>query len=265
MNEKHNGLTETFSANEIFLQVQKIVRDPVFENSVILKNFLQYIVEESLHGNSNKLKEYTIAVNVLHKPIDFNTQENGIVRIHAGRLRRILDTYYREHGVIDFIRISIPKGTYIPQFRKNTNGYRVGETAEHKEPAVIGVIPFSHVPCSETVSSILNGMELNLTIGLMKCENVSVLGFQMLSDLINKGNDLKGLIRDYGMNYMIMGEAGVVNKKLRLYVHLIKCSSNQQVWAQMYERKIVNNDCFQIQDEVVNLVLSQLPNLSGSS
>lgn len=259
MKEKHNGSTETFSASEIFLQVQKIVRDPVFENSVILKNFLQYIVEESLHGNSNKLKEYTIAVNVLHKPIDFNTQENGIVRIHAGRLRRILDTYYKEHGVIDFIRISIPKGTYIPQFRKNTNGFRLSGTEWDKEPVVIGVIPFSHLLCSETSGSILNGMELNLTTALMKFENVAVLGFQMLSDLLQKGRDIKGLISDYAMNYMIMGEATVVNKKLRLYVHLIKCCSNQQVWAQMYERRMVHNNCFEIQDEVVNQVLSQLP------
>ncbi|HKH62741.1 MAG TPA: hypothetical protein VKA49_17985 [Flavitalea sp.] len=259
MKEKHNGSTETFSANEIFLQVQKIVRDPVFENSIILKNFLQYIVEESIHGNSNRLKEYTIAVNVLHKPIDFNTQENGIVRIHAARLRRILDIYYKEHGVIDFIRISIPKGTYIPQFRKNTNGFRLGDIEGDKEPVVIGVIPFSHLDCGETASSILNGIELHLTIALMTFENVSVLGFQMISDLLKKDREIKGLIGDYGMNYMIMGEATVVNKKLRLYVHLIKCRSNQQVWAQMYERKIINNNYFEIQDEVVSLILSQLP------
>src|SRR4051812_647491 len=105
--EKHTDIMEElFSPDEIKIQVQKIVRDPVFENSTILKNFLQYIVEESLRGNSNKLKEYTIAINVLNKPSDFNTQENGIVRIHAARLRRILDVYYKDHGVIDFIKIS---------------------------------------------------------------------------------------------------------------------------------------------------------------
>jgi len=55
-----------------------------------------------------------------------------------------------------------------------------------------------------------------------------------------------------------MGEATVIKKNLRLYVHLIKSKSNQQVWAQMYERKIVNNNYFEIQDDVVNMVLMHL-------
>ena len=40
------------------------------------------------------LKEYTIAVNVLDKPTNFKPQDNSIVRIHAGRLRRALNHFY---------------------------------------------------------------------------------------------------------------------------------------------------------------------------
>src|SRR3954470_900137 len=158
-----------FSAEDIQSQVLKIVQDPVLENSTILKNFLQYVVEESLQGNSNILKEYTIAINVLHKPSDFNTQENGIVRIHAARLRRILDVYYKSHGIIDFIRISIPKGTYIPMFTRNSHDHSPNNNNNisiANEPVVIGIIPFSHLSCNEAEISILKGIELQLTTAL---------------------------------------------------------------------------------------------------
>ena len=49
-------------------------------------------------GRSNTIKEYTIAVNVLNKPVSFKPQHDAIVRIHAGRLRRALNYYYKEPG-----------------------------------------------------------------------------------------------------------------------------------------------------------------------
>ena len=79
-----------FSVAAVEEQLERIFRDPHFTESAILKKFLSFIVQETIHGRSNCLKEYTIAINVLEKPSSFNPQENGIVRIHAGRLRRAL-------------------------------------------------------------------------------------------------------------------------------------------------------------------------------
>jgi TolB-like protein/Tfp pilus assembly protein PilF len=39
-----------------------------------------------------------------------------VVRIEAGRLRRCLEHYYLTEGVADRVRITIPKGGYVPQF-----------------------------------------------------------------------------------------------------------------------------------------------------
>src|SRR5690606_23913179 len=63
------------------------------------------------------LKEYTIAVSALGKPDDFNPQIDAIVRIHAGRLRRLLNEYYMGIGITDTIKIEVVKGTYVPIFR----------------------------------------------------------------------------------------------------------------------------------------------------
>jgi hypothetical protein len=58
----------------------------------------------------------------LNKSPDFNPQLNGIVRIHANRLRKLLDEYYQNEGVNDPIVISIPKGRYIPNFESKQGG-----------------------------------------------------------------------------------------------------------------------------------------------
>src|SRR5918994_1237164 len=98
MLEEQEEKISIFSRDQILRQVETILKNPIFANAEILKQFLVFIVNETLNGNSNRLKEYTIGVNVLSKPVHFNTQECGIVRIHAGRLRRSLKNYYDSAG-----------------------------------------------------------------------------------------------------------------------------------------------------------------------
>src|SRR6476620_10252975 len=100
-----------FSNDAINQQLQKILLDPIFSVSDILKRFLSFIVEETFAGHSNQLKEYTIGVKVLNKPIGFNPQQDAVVRIHAGRLRRALNQYYKNAGAAESLRLSIPKGS----------------------------------------------------------------------------------------------------------------------------------------------------------
>src|SRR6476646_6873563 len=110
-----------FSVSAVEEELERIFRDPHFTESAILKKFLSFIVQETVQGRSNCLKEYTIAINVLEKPLSFNPQENGIVRIHAGRLRRALTEYYSDMGRNDQIVITIPKGKYVPVFASRSN------------------------------------------------------------------------------------------------------------------------------------------------
>jgi hypothetical protein len=114
-----------FSSEEIHQQLQRIFSDSIFSVSDILKRFLLFVVDESLEGRSNQIKEYTIGVNVLHKPVSFNPRQDAIIRIHAGRLRRALNQYYRE--------AAIPKGSYLPVFTSNC---KTGSLEEVRRPNV---------------------------------------------------------------------------------------------------------------------------------
>ena len=79
------------TSNQIMDQVSKLLKSPEFKRSKILSDFLKFIVRETLKGNEDSLKEYVIATEVLHKSSDFNPQLDAVVRIHAGRLRNLLE------------------------------------------------------------------------------------------------------------------------------------------------------------------------------
>jgi hypothetical protein len=108
-----------FSKEEIHQQLQRIKSDRIFAFSDILQKFLLFIANETLEGRGNQLKEYTIGLNVLQKPFNFDPRHDAIVRIHACRLRRALHNYYKLSGTNDPIHISIPKGRYLPVFSDN--------------------------------------------------------------------------------------------------------------------------------------------------
>ena len=90
-----------------------------FDGPERLRAFLRYVVEEALAGRSDRIKAYTIAIEVFGRDADFDTRNDPVVRIEAGRLRRALERYYLVAGQGDPVVIDIPKGGYAPTFSAN--------------------------------------------------------------------------------------------------------------------------------------------------
>jgi len=88
-----------------------------FQSAPQLRSFLEFIVRAALNDEQEKLKGYTIAVEALGRPEDFNPVTDPIVRVEAARLRRRLAKYYGGSGAGEPVRIVIPKGSYAPEFR----------------------------------------------------------------------------------------------------------------------------------------------------
>ena len=105
------------SSEAVSAELERILTSPDFARSRRMQGFLRYVVEVTLGGQGNRLKEYTIAVEVFGRDESFDPQTNSLVRVEAGRLRRTLTLYYLTHGRDDPLRIEIPKGRYVPEFR----------------------------------------------------------------------------------------------------------------------------------------------------
>src|SRR5215467_1948495 len=83
-----------------------------------LKRFLRYVVEETVAGRSEGLKEYSIGVEVFDREASFDPRTDPIVRVQARRLRARLARYYEEEGRGQEICIELPKGSYVPVFHR---------------------------------------------------------------------------------------------------------------------------------------------------
>jgi TolB-like protein len=83
-----------------------------------LRNFLEYIVEETLAGRGDQLKERNIAVHALSRDPDFDPRLDCVVRVMACKLRRALERYYHGPGAGAAWRIEVPRGGYRPKFER---------------------------------------------------------------------------------------------------------------------------------------------------
>jgi hypothetical protein len=93
-----------------------VLRSEAFAQSKYSLDFLRFIVESTLDGNSSQLKEYVIGVQVLGRPADYDPKLDPVVGMAARRLRKKLEDYYASTSSSSGLRISLPKGAYIPQF-----------------------------------------------------------------------------------------------------------------------------------------------------
>ena len=104
-------------AEAVRAELQRVVASHCFQLAGRAKDFLTYVVEETLAGRADRLKGYTIAVEVFRRPAaDFDAQSDPLVRVEAGRLRRRLIEYYASEGLENPVRIGLPRGGYATEF-----------------------------------------------------------------------------------------------------------------------------------------------------
>ena len=101
------------SAVEIRAGLERILASRCFEQATRSSKFLRFVVEQTLAGQGERLKGYTIAIEVFGRPPDFDAQSDPLVRVEAGRLRRRLTEYYADEGRDDPVRIELPRGRYF--------------------------------------------------------------------------------------------------------------------------------------------------------
>ncbi len=114
---KANGSAEPLSPSQIRVALGAILDSKSFTRSDRCSQFLRYIVEQSLSGNADDLKEYSLGLEVFGRPSSFDPRTDTIVRVQARRLRKKLEEYYYNEGSADPVVIDLAKGAYVPTFR----------------------------------------------------------------------------------------------------------------------------------------------------
>lgn len=97
-------------------EMERVLASPHFCNSKRYPALLRYVVENTIEGRSELLKERTLGVQVFDRPPLYDTNADTVVRYTAGEVRKRLALYYHETEDRPKIQISLPAGSYIPEF-----------------------------------------------------------------------------------------------------------------------------------------------------
>ncbi|WEX77476.1 hypothetical protein PYH37_002273 [Sinorhizobium numidicum] len=127
--------TSSPTERDIRAQLKRIQTSPEFDVPERAHRFLTYIVDEVVAGRGDRIKAFSIAVEVFGRDSSFDAQNDPVVRIEAGRIRRALERYYLVAGQNDPIIVSVPKGGYVPVFSRNDRGPVAQANAENTEEA----------------------------------------------------------------------------------------------------------------------------------
>jgi hypothetical protein len=118
----NSGIPTDLTAEMILEQLELLTRDDIFRSSRRSIAFLKYVVEETLKGSGEQIKERTIGTEVFGRSSSYDTNLDHIVRTAATELRKRLAIYYGDEKHRSELRISLVPGSYIPRF---SAGYHV--------------------------------------------------------------------------------------------------------------------------------------------
>jgi len=98
-------------------ELTRVLASHEFRSSKRSQDFLRYVVENTLSGHGDMLKERTIGIDVFGRSTSYDPSDDATVRVKAGEVRKRLGLYYSDQGTQDPLRIELPSGTYVPEFR----------------------------------------------------------------------------------------------------------------------------------------------------
>jgi hypothetical protein len=111
-----DGDSAPLTEQSIREELNRVLTSHEFRTSKRSQEFLRYVVDHTLAGHGDLLKERTIGMEVFGRPASYEPSDDATVRVKAGEVRKRLGLYYSDQGAHDPVRIELPSGTYVPEF-----------------------------------------------------------------------------------------------------------------------------------------------------
>src|ERR1700761_66934 len=95
--------------------LQEVLASAAFRGSQRSAQFLKHIVEQSIAGSFDSLKERAIGIELFGRSPSYDTGEDAIVRVTASDVRKRLLQHYGKYGSPSELRLGLPLGSYVPE------------------------------------------------------------------------------------------------------------------------------------------------------
>jgi len=256
-------------------QVDRILASDAFAQSHRRRTFLSYIVTELLAGRGERLKAYTVAIEVFDRDKSFDSATNPLVRIEAGRLRDKLSAYYAREGVHDPIRIDLPKGSYAPliEFREAVplgappandtlpDVEADSASAPSQSPSIsarpsIAVLPFVNMSAKRADDYLSDAITENIITALSRFRDLAVVASHSTFAYKGKRSSLPEIARRLGVRFVLEGSVQKSMERVTITAQLIDGDTGAHFWAERFDRSY--GDLLAVLDEVTEHIVGRL-------
>lgn len=253
------------NSGEIRYHLAKVLATEHFGSSPTSGRLLQYLVEEYLAGRSDRLKGFSIGVDVFGRGENFDAGSDSIVRVHMGRLRKLLAEYYAsEEGRSDPLRIDFPKGSYVPVITQASDRappqgligmmggirkvrripllalllllisaiggvwfYQRGIAVPERTEPRLFVAQFKPLDNSEASRLIAQGLQHDLIALLSQYPNLEILGFETVA---GEGGGRR-ITNWHGADYLLSGSVANIQGTVKVSSELVSVRNGTVLWS----------------------------------
>jgi TolB-like protein len=247
----------------------RLLSDAAFATSPQLTRFLRYVVEETLAGRGDALKEYTVGVNALGRPTTFDPTNDSSVRAAARQLRLKLAAYAAGAGRDATVAITLPKGSYRPAFLPNAASpptpsvapsawarglmittvvvllslagvvaVRAGRDsagAAPETPATVAVLPVVNLTADSATEHVTDALTDEITLSLARTSALRVVARTSTFALKGRKIDAREIGRMLGATFLLEGTMREVAGRWRIGVQLIDAADGLERWSGIYD------------------------------
>lgn len=243
--------------------MNRILGHTEFHATDKMRDFLHFVVEETLAGRSEHIKGFTVATQVYGRDADFDAAHDPVVRIQAGRLRRAMERYYLVAGGQDPIRIEIPKGSYVPVFtegpaRESSSKHTVAQPQARKctasWPSVL-VMPFEDLTGNPDLPYLSVGLATELCVELGYCDDLRVM--------LHREGAVDVPERNNRSDFIISGSVRSDGPNIKIVVQLSDGVTAEQLWVDALKSPLESTNIIAFQEDSANSIAAHIAGTHG--
>jgi TolB-like protein len=278
-------------SEEVRAQLDRVLGSQTFGSAPSLSRFLAHVVEQTLNGKQDSLKEYSLGVDVFDRGDSFDPKTDTIVRSQARRLRLKLREYYEGPGCGDLVLIGLGKGRYVPEFSvvqpatadvagrdrpryivaallvltvPAGGGLRLARVADPTAPSPaeamsarwsLAVLPFQTLSSGDD-EYLGIGMADSLITRLGLLGSISVRPLAGVRFYADGKKDPQTAGRELRVQSVLDGSLQRDGDRLRVRVRLYRVADGTLLWAEQFDQQA--RDIFAVQDSISEKVASAL-------
>ena len=283
----------TPSRDEVQAALERVLSSPGFASAGRLPAFLRHLVTLQLNGETDRLKESLLGIELFERGSDFDPRTDPVVRVEARRLRQRLDDYYRGPGAGDPIRISVPKGGYVPVFKiisapagdspvrrrlperfwpwavaaflvaLSVTGVALWIGRPPPQPLTVAILPFEVVPAAPDQDYFADGLTEELLDRLAALPSLRVVARGLTAPYKGQSPDPRTVAKAVKATHLLEGSVRRDKDRLRVAARLIDGRDGRALWSHTYDRRF--DAVFALQDEIAQAIANALRLRTGGT